>query len=221
MNSSAGREFDSAPALTWYAPSFTGTLKPSVTPAGSISSPPQPAAAKASTTNPAGRTNLNPFLLICKANLTDGPGCTAHLPERCRRSAPRSAEWELDQLGGRSLVSDRDAVAGSGLATHDSERNRAEGGGDAGGPDASERALAEPDLLTGSRRPLQAQPPQMAVRLPPVVQAGHRLLADVAALGEADRALVDSGLRGDRGLGHLCAEPRPPGLHAEDLRRRF
>ena len=57
----------------------------------------------------------------------------------------------------------------------------------------------------------------MAVRLALVVEAGHGLLADVAALGEADRALVDPGLLGHRLRRHLRAEARPAGLDAEDL----
>jgi hypothetical protein len=51
------------------------------------------------------------------------------------------------------------------------------------------------------------------------VQAGDRLLADVAALGEADGALVDSGFGGDRRLGHLGPVARPARLDAENLGR--
>ena len=65
---------------------------------------------------------------------------------------------------------------------------------------------------------VETQPAKVAVRLAPVVEAGHRLLADVAALREADGAVVDSGLLGDRRGGHLAAEPRTPRLHAQDLR---
>ena len=61
----------------------------------------------------------------------------------------------------------------------------------------------------------------MAVRLAPVVQPGDRLLADVAALGEADRALVDPGLLGDRRRRHLAAEARPARLDPDDLGGRL
>ena len=57
----------------------------------------------------------------------------------------------------------------------------------------------------------------MAVRLAPVVEARDRLLADVAALAEADGALVDPGLLRDRLGRHLAPEPRPAGLHPGDL----
>ena len=59
----------------------------------------------------------------------------------------------------------------------------------------------------------------MAVRLASVMQAGHRLLPDVAALGEADGALVDSRLLGHRLGIHVIAEPWPPGLDANALGR--
>ena len=49
----------------------------------------------------------------------------------------------------------------------------------------------------GPDRRRQHRSPQVAVGLAPVVQARHGLLADVAALREAHRALVEAGLLGD------------------------
>ena len=83
---------------------------------------------------------------------------------------------------------------GLGLAAQDRERDRAVGGGEDGGADRAELAVAERDRVAGGRRRLEPQAAQVAVGLALVVQAGDRLLADVAALGEADRALVDPGL---------------------------
>ena len=57
----------------------------------------------------------------------------------------------------------------------------------------------------------------MAIRLAPVVQAGDRLLADVAALREAHGAVVDAGLLGHRLRVHVVAEPRPAGLDPDAL----
>ena len=70
----------------------------------------------------------------------------------------------------------------------------------------------------GAREPQAAQ---VAVRLALVVQAGDRLLADVAALGEAHGALVDPRLLGDRRGRHLAPEARPAGLDAHDLGGRL
>ena len=81
----------------------------------------------------------------------------------------------------------------------------------------SPRRIASPVAHRG----LEAQPAQVAVGLALVVEAGDRLLADVAALGEADGALVDAGLLGDRGRRHLAPEARAAGLHPEDLGRRL
>src|SRR5205085_1836082 len=83
------------------------------------------------------------------------------------------------------------------------------------GADRSQLPIAEPHRLAGRRRRRQAQPAQVAVRLALVVQAGDRLLADVAALGEAHRALVDPGLLGDRRRGPLAAEARAAGPMTE------
>ena len=95
------------------------------------------------------------------------------------------------------------------------------------GPRAGETAgAAEPcrprfspsrSAAPGSAGALSSQPAQVAVRPALVVEAGDRLLADVAALGEADRALDDPGLGGHRLGAHLGAEARGAGLDPEDL----
>ena len=51
----------------------------------------------------------------------------------------------------------------------------------------------------------------------PGVDAGHQLLAGVAALGEAHREVDDAGLGGDGGLVELAAHHRDPGLDAGHL----
>src|SRR5206468_9329753 len=56
-----------------------------------------------------------------------------------------------------------------------------------------------------------------AVRLALVEEARDRLLADVAALGEADRALVDPGLLRDHVVTELVAQARATRLDPEDL----
>ena len=73
--------------------------------------------------------------------------------------------------------------------------------------------------VRGRRR--QAQPAQMAVGLALVEQPRDGLLADVAALGEAHRALVQRGLLRDRRVVHVQAEARAPGLDAQDLGGRL
>ena len=65
---------------------------------------------------------------------------------------------------------------------------------------------------------LQAQAAQMAVGPAPVVETRDRLLADVAALREAHRALVQPRLLGDRALVDVHAVARPAVLDAHDLR---
>ena len=52
-----------------------------------------------------------------------------------------------------------------------------------------------------------------------VVHAGDRLLAHVAALREADGALLEPDLSRQVVGGHVDAVARPPALDADDLRR--
>jgi len=54
----------------------------------------------------------------------------------------------------------------------------------------------------------------MAVGLAAVVQPGHRLLADVAALGERHGSLIESGLLRDHAVVKIDAVARPPALDA-------
>ncbi len=59
----------------------------------------------------------------------------------------------------------------------------------------------------------------MAVRPPAPVQPGDRLLADVAALGEADGLLDDAGLGGHHRVVHVVVQTRDAGLDPDDLGR--
>ena len=68
------------------------------------------------------------------------------------------------------------------LAPHERQRDRPERGGDDAAAEASDDALAEPQLVAGLGRRRQAQPAQMAVGLAPPVQPRDGLLADVQPL---------------------------------------
>src|SRR5271166_3327595 len=59
----------------------------------------------------------------------------------------------------------------------------------------------------------------MAVRLALVVEPRHRLLADITALGEAHRALVQTGLLGNHAVVEVQPVAGAPVLDAHDLRR--
>ena len=108
-------------------------------------------------------------------------------------------------------------AAGLGLAADDRERDRAERGGEDRGPDRAHDLLARARSRRRREGPRRAQAAQVAVRLALVVQAGDRLLADVAALGEADGALVDARLLRDRLRRHLAPEARTALLDPDDL----
>ncbi len=99
-----------------------------------------------------------------------------------------------------ALLADGDGCARLCLATHERQSDRAERGGDDGAAQAPDRPLAERQRRARLGRLGQPQAAQMAVGLALVVQARHRLLADIAALGEAHRALVEARLLGNRGL---------------------
>ena len=90
-----------------------------------------------------------------------------------------------------------------GLAAQDRERDRAARGGEHGGADrARPRARRARSGRRAPTGPARREAAQVAVRLALVVEARDRLLADVAALGEADGALVDPRL--------LAASSRAP-----------
>ena len=125
-------------------------------------------------------------------------------PARSRRSAPATAaalalprpiaglnlaEGQVDDLGRNAIFTYGELGAGLGLAAQDRQADRPQGGGDgrcrrAGRPPSRPARSA----VAGPRRGAQPQASQVAVGLALVVEAGDRLLADVAALGEADRA---------------------------------
>ena len=107
-------------------------------------------------------------------------------------------------------------VAGRGLAAHDRQADRPERGETTrcrcGRPRARRAAAA---CRRDRRR--EPQPAQVAVGLALVVQAGDGLLADVAALGEADGPVVEAGFLGDDGLVELDAVAGAAALDAHDL----
>ena len=78
-------------------------------------------------------------------------------------------------------------------------------------------ALAESQREPRSRRPGEPQPAQVAVRPALVEEPRDGLLADVTALREAHRALVQPGLLGDHRVVEVDAVARPARLDAQDL----
>src|SRR3954454_17466257 len=128
-----------------------------------------------------------------------------------RFSAGRLRERQLDDLSGRALT-DGELLADLCLTPDDRQRDRAVGGGEAGGADGADLPLAEAQGIAGRGEFTEAKPAKGSVRLAAVVEAGHRLLADVAPLLEVDGALDDAGLRGHVLGAHVEPEPRPAGL---------
>ena len=112
------------------------------------------------------------------------PQCLSRVPSR-----RNLAERQVDYPSRNAIFTYGELCAGLGLAADDRQCDRAVRGGDAGAADSADLLLAE-----AQRRPRappgrsSRRPAQMPVRPPPVVEAGDGLLADVAALGEADRA---------------------------------
>ena len=89
---------------------------------------------------------------------------------------------------------------GLGLAPHERERDRAERAGRRRRSRAADRAPASVQLLARCSPARRAAARADGGWAAPVIEARDRLLADVAALREAHRALVQAGLLGDRGL---------------------
>ena len=87
-----------------------------------------------------------------------------------------------------------------------------------GARDAPDLLLAE--LQRGARLDRRAEPQaaQVAVRLAAVEEPRDGLLADVAALGEGDGALVEAGLLGDHAVVEVDAVAGAAVLDADDLR---
>src|ERR671910_1800438 len=115
-------------------------------------------------------------------------------PPRCSRTVRAALEErQLDDFGLDAGLADRHPRARLRFAADDRERDRAEGGRNARGPDPSHLSVAESDRLPRPRRGVEAKPAQVAVRLALVVEPRDRLLPDVAALGEVDGPLIDPG----------------------------
>ena len=118
-------------------------------------------------------------------------------------------------------VADLHLGARLGLAAHQRQRDRAEPGRVDDRADPPDLALAERAAASPARRPArEAQPAQVAVRLALVVQARDGLLADVAALREAHRALVEAGLLRDRRVVEVDAVARAARSRRGRPRRR-
>src|SRR5207245_2357788 len=97
--------------------------------------------------------------------------------------ASRNAIFTCGELGARLR-----------LAAQDRQGDRAVEGGDAAAADSAGLLLAKRERRAGRCRGAEPQAAQAAVGLALVVEAGDGLLADVAALAEADRGLDDAGL---------------------------
>ena len=109
----------------------------------SKSSSPQAASASAAT-SAASRTISLLCTPIVRATLTEPAPDAGAAPVRSR------SEGQLDDLGGIA-VADLDRRPRLGLAAQDRERDRAVGGGEHGGADRAQLALAEADRIAGSR----------------------------------------------------------------------
>ena len=158
------------------------------------------------------------------------PRCSPHtLGAHWRNPSPRATPTAPQGAqNGRSTTwpptpapADLDQRPGRGLPPDHGERDRAERGGDDGRPDPPHVAAFERDRVVLGDGRIEPEPAQVPVGLSPVVQAGDRLLADVAALGEADGASVDARLLRDRGGAHLAPEAGASRLDAQDLGRRL
>ena len=79
----------------------------------------------------------------------------------------------------------------------------------------SHAAAPEINLRSGGHGAGQAQAAQAAVGLAAVEEPGHGLLADVAALGERDRARVEVSLLGDDRVVEIDSVPGPAALDAQ------
>src|SRR6188472_1293210 len=159
---------------------------------------PQPASSAAVPTSATIAAALAPPRPIRGLNLTEGEG---------------------DDFSRNAIFTYGDRRAGLRLAAQDRQADRPEGGGEGGAADRPDLLLAEDEALARLRRAAESQSPQVAVGLALVVEAGDRLLTDVAALGEADRLLDDPGLGGHRLGPHLGSEAGTAGLDSHDLRR--
>src|SRR6185312_11220659 len=116
-----------------------------------------------------------------------------------RGGSGAAREGQLEHLGARP-ARDGEGRARLGLAPYQSERDRAEAGGVDDAAEVPDELLAEVQLRPRFGGRGERQPAQVSVRLALVEQAGDGLLADVAALREADGAVVEAGLLGDRRL---------------------
>src|SRR5581483_10330243 len=130
-------------------------------------------------------------LVTIDATLTEGPA-------RSATSGPggEPLKRRVDHLGGDGGLADLHPRPRLCLAPDDGEGDRPVGGGEDRRSDPADLSVPEPDLVSVGHGRLEPQAAQMAVRLAPVVQARDGLLADVAALGEAHRTLIDPRLLG-------------------------
>src|SRR3954451_853997 len=127
------------------------------------------------------------------------------------------AERQVDNLCRNAIFTYGQLVARLRLPPHDRQRDRAVRRGHAEAAHRADLLLAQAQGVSGRHRAGEAEAAQAPVRAPAVVEAGDGLLADVAALGEADGGVDDAGLGGHRRRAHLGAEAGPAALDADDL----
>src|SRR5215211_6051605 len=121
----------------------------------------------------------------------------------------RLRERQVDDLRAHPVVADDERVPGGRLAAHESERDPAVQRRLDDRAEPADLALAEPQWIARRRRTAQRQAAQVAVRLAAEVQPRDRLLPDVAALVERDRAGVQPGLLRDHAVVEVDAVARP------------
>src|SRR5271166_4118334 len=141
---------------------------------------------------------------------------SARSPRR-GRGPSAGRERQLEHLCTRPSVADRHRCPGLDLPSHQRQGDRAQPRGQCTAAEAPHRALPERELLAGPCGLGQEQAAQVTVGPALVVKAGDRLLAHVAALGEADRPLVEAGLLGYHRVVEVDSESRPPSLDAQAL----
>ncbi len=87
--------------------------------------------------------------------------CLSHDP-----SGRNLAEGQVDYPSRNAIFTYGELGAGLGLAAHDRQRDRPEGGGDAGAADRPDLLLAQPQGGAGGRRRAQPQAAQVRLGLP-------------------------------------------------------
>ncbi len=148
------------------------------------------------------------------------PGAEPRSASGVRRSASSAANGSSTTVGLDLVGADGDRPPGRA-----SRRTSASAIGPSAGdtvtlPPARQRVL-EREFIARLRRAAKPQAAEVAIGLAAVVQPRDRLLADVAALRERDRAFVEAGLLGDHAVVEVDAVARAAALDPQALGGRL